>query len=110
MAFGAITSQIKSGGQPSAPLRADRIVLVGDDDYKTGGTADTTAALNAAMTPTLTRTVIDVIGQDETGQYKLQFDGANDKLKIIDMNTSPPAEVSPGDKSGITFVATVFSK
>lgn len=103
------TAVVNAGGQPSAPLRADRMTFSGDDAYVAGGTPDASTEIKAAL-PKISPTVVDITGRDSTGQYSLAYDAANDKLLILDMGATPPAEVGAGDKSALTFEATVFSK
>jgi len=109
MALTNVASQTPSGGQPSAPLRADRVTFSGDNAYPAGGTPDMPTELKAAF-PKILPTIVDITGRDSTGQYALSWDSANQKLQILDMSATPPAEVAPGDQSALTFQATVLSK
>ena len=108
MAFGTNVLRVRSGDDASAPLRADNIEMPGNDDYLTGGNTGLTDAIKSILG--ITPTIVDVTGLDATGRYSFQWDAANAKLKIIDLNPTPPAEVAPGDKSAIVFWATVISK
>jgi len=110
MTLGTITVNTRGGDDPAAPIRQDAMSIQGDDSYPTGGTpaAEITPLLEAQLG--VDPTILDISGMDTTGRYALDWDSGNQALKVIDLNPTPPAEVSPGDISSLEFNALVVSK
>ena len=106
MALGTLTL-VKAGGKvPSAPLFAERISVLGDSSYPTGGTASFSATVAAAVGRAVD--IVDVISGD-CGDNHVEYDAANDKLKVRVISTG--AEVANAtNQSAVTFNLTVLYK
>ena len=110
MALGTVTSNVKAGQKPSAPVFADLVSFLGDDSYPTGGTAGFEALIQALLKDS--RDVIAVVMQD-CGGYVPVYDRANDKFKVYEegADAGPADEVGNAtDLSGVTFNVVVISK
>jgi hypothetical protein len=111
MALGAITLS-NQAGRGVANVFFDKVTVVGDDAYPTGGSAFQ-AAFEAAIGAG--RTVLAVIPVDGKG-YQLAYDAATGKLKVYwgnnDGGADGPAVEVPNaeDLSAVTFDVLVLSK
>jgi hypothetical protein len=101
----AIVEQAAGDG----PIFYDRISVVGDGAYTTGGSpaaggfeALFQAAVGAA------RTIIAVHQDHDTELNALEYDHTNDKLFARVKTTGVESAVA--DQSGITYILTVISK
>lgn len=104
MALGLITNVEAVAG--IGPLFINRVTVVGDGAYPTGGSAAFQAALQAKIGKG--RTIVSMSPQDCAG-YVVCYDHANDKLKVYHGNNDgvadgPAVEVpNATDLSGVTF-------
>lgn len=106
MAAGIGTITVDKASAAQGPIYFDRIHFAGDGVYPTGGTPGFETSFRAKVGDQ--RTIIDVISGD-CGDHKLEYDRANDKLKMRVISTG--AEVGNGvDKSGTTCNITVISE
>lgn len=104
MALGTITVVEQMAAQ--GPLFMDRVTIVGDDAYASGGSAGVEAAFQAAVGSE--REIVGIINDDSNGDALLQYDHANDKLLVRLISTGAESAVS--DQSGTTYKLTVISK
>lgn len=104
MALTALTLTKDAGAKPSAPLYADRITFPGEASYTAGGPTGFQAAFNTLMKSN--RTILAVLSL-QTGDYKVEYNHADDKLLIRVVSTG--AEAS-GDLSLVTYEILVISK
>ena len=122
MAIGTITVGNRVGETVTDPTFHVAMSFAGDTSYPTGGTADFTAsvvaavkAANAAKSDANVRgrenlTVLYVIDND-CGQYVPFFDATNDKLKVLDGGSATRAEVANEEAlNGTTFNVIVVCK
>lgn len=85
MALGTITKRTLGGERGMAPLFVERLNVVGDGAYATGGTAGFTAVVNAALAPRQVA-VVDAFGWGITAgaiSHYAIFDPVNDKLQVF---------------------------
>ena len=103
MALGTITALEEGAAQ--GPLFVDRVSIVGDDSYPTGGTTGFQALLRAALGKD--RTIVDL--RSKPGANLLDYDHVNDTLQAFAI--ADGAEVAnTTDLSGTTFEVIVISK
>ncbi len=106
MSWGTLTIS-ESGKAPSGPLFVDRITLVGDATYVTGGTTGLLAALRTAKgMPNLD--ILSVRGEGDNGDLQPEYVHATDSLLIRDISTG--ADHGNANLSGTTFGLVVISK
>ena len=109
MALGTITRVGSySGGEPASPTYHDILSFLGDGTYPTGGTASL-STLIAAVSGMAPKTIVAVHHVwSSTAKYILEWDRANDKLRVLDTNTG--AENVTANLSGVTFEIHVISR
>jgi hypothetical protein len=97
-----------SGGEPASPTFHDVLSFLGDGAYPTGGTAAIAAAI-AAVSGMAPKTIVAIKHLwSSTPKYILEWDRANDKLRVLDTNTG--AENVTANLSGVTFEIEVVSR
>jgi len=113
MAIGTMTLVSKDAAAASAPIYLDRITLVGDGAYPTGGSVGVAAALQALTKDQ--RTILAVFNIALNGGYPVIWDA--DAGKLIVMNSGGgaakdvPTEIdNASNLSGVTFELLVLSK
>lgn len=104
MALGTIT--ILERGAAQGPIFLDRVSIVGDASYPTGGSAGVEAALQAVIGSG--RTVLGIQQEYDGTPNAVEYDHANDKLFVRVKATG--VERSAADDSGNTYKALVLSK
>lgn len=105
MALGTLTS-ISSKQVAQGPLFVDRVTVVGDASYSSGGTTGLAAKLQAV---TLDRRAPFLVCSEDNTQV-VQYDVVNEKLKAYEQDGSGAfAEVS-GSQSGVTYKLCIFSR
>ena len=108
MALGAITG-VAAVGHEGGPEFIERVTIVGDGSYPTGGTALFQAAVRAALGKGNLE-LLAVIHQGPIGaDFVIAYDKANDKLTARVASTG--VEVAGAvDMSGTTLEALIFAK
>ena len=105
MTLGAITRQV-AAGQRGGPVIMERVTIVGDDSYPTGGTTGIAALVSAALGRGSV-TVLAILSQN-LSDHRLLYDQASDTLLVQLISTQ--AEVADTTNlSGITFEALVVA-
>lgn len=104
MALGDIT--IVEAAASQGPIFYDRVTIVGDGTYPTGGTAGFEASFQAAVGSA--RQIIAVMPEEDSGANKVSYDHANDKLLVRAKANN--AEASAGNLSAQTFRALIVSQ
>ena len=96
------------GGDPGKPVYVDLIQFLGDAAYPTNGTLTISTTILAA-TGMVGKTVISIKHVfSSTVKYILEWDRANDALRVVDVNTG--AEVGNGTNlAGTTFEVEVVT-
>lgn len=105
MALGTLTrtDHVEAGG----PVFHDRVSIVGDTSYPTGGSTGLLAKLRAVTKDH--RAIVSAKGEAENGANYAEYIPATDKLFVRVAATG--VEVANGtDLSGVTFVLAVTSK
>jgi len=88
------------------PMRALRCTVVGDNAYPTGGSPGLLAKIRAALKGQ--ENIVAVFGQGDNGDRLLEYDHANDKLRVRVISTG--AEVAPAnDQSSATYGLVIFT-
>ncbi len=99
-----ITAQAEAGAQPSAPTFVDRVQVVFDASYPTGGELfDPTSVIGAGKTLVGVPPVIDI-----AGAKIVVWDRANGKLQIVGQDLVEVAGAS--DQSGVDVEVIVLSQ
>lgn len=104
MSLGTITVLERAAAQ--GPLFHDRVSIVGDDAYPSGGTPGFEASLQAAIGSG--RQIVGLIGEFDGTINSLEYDHANDKLFVRVRATGVESAVS--DQSSNTYRALIISK
>jgi len=104
MALGAITVVERVASQ--GPVFYDRVTIVGDGAYASGGSAGFEALFRAAVGSD--RTIVGLVGEFDGTINSLEYDHANDKLFVRVRATGVESAVS--DQSGNTYRALIISK
>lgn len=99
----SITTNEVGGASASAPLRAVRISLVGDDAYTAGGSTGFSAYLSNQLGETVS-SVLAVVDQS-VGANELVYDYATDALLSFVKATG--AQRANGNDSGTNYSALV---
>lgn len=111
MAIGTMTLTSASVGNTSQTLYADKISMVGDGAYPTGGSTGVQTALRALTKDQ--RTILAVVGIGANGGYLPVWDAANGKLQLFTVGGNAgvvAAELANAtDVSGTTFKLLVLS-
>ncbi len=113
MAIGTMTLASKDAAAASAPIFLDRITLVGDTSYPTGGMTGVQAALRALTGDQ--RTIVDVRSVALNGGYSFVWDADAGKLILLNSGAgdakSVPTEIDNATSlDEITFELLVISK
>jgi hypothetical protein len=94
-------------GDAVGPIKIDRITMVGDGDYATGGTSGLLAAFRTLKEQTVD--ILAVIDQSIAAGTYLVYDHTNDKMVAFVRTTG--VEVAAGvNLSGTTFSLVIVSK
>lgn len=119
-ALGTVALIDKVGQSPADPTYVNRISVIGDADYKAGGTSGLLAALRALTKDTRVivsaKHLYSVLAADGTAQttvYVLHYDVAHNKIQafITTAGAAALAEVADGtDRSTIKDIWEVVSK
>lgn len=104
MALGTVTSVSATAAQ--GPVFTDRLTVVGDSSYPTGGTAGLAAALKALRKDQ--RDIVSVVDEG-VATNKIEYDKANDKL-LCYVRATGAQVANATDLSGTTFKICVTSK
>jgi hypothetical protein len=113
MAIGTLTVAANRIKSSSDHLLVDRITLVGDSSYPTGGMTGIEAALQAKTNAA--NEIIDVRPSGLNGGYVTVWDAANKKLLVLNSGGGAakdlPTEIDAATNlSGVTFALTIYSK
>lgn len=113
MAIGTLTLSSQPLMGSASNLLVDRITLVGDGAYPTGGMTGIEAALQAKTKDS--RAIIDVRSSGLNGGYPVIWDAANKKLLVMNSGGGAakdiPTEIDNATNlSGVTFALTILSK
>lgn len=105
MALGTMT-MVESKQVAQGPLFCDRVTLVGDSGYSSGGTTGLKAKLQAL---TLDRRTPFAVTSEDNLQV-VQYDVVNEKIKAYEQDGAGAfAEVS-GSQSGVTYKICIWSR
>lgn len=104
MALGTMTlvSQHKGDG----PIFYDRVTLVGDGSYPTGGSTGVEAKLRALTKDQ--RTIIK-IDEEDYGGDRAVYDRVNEKLKVYDKDTGAE-KANASNQAGVTYKFCIVSR
>lgn len=100
-----ITAQVEAGAQPSAPAFLDRVRVVFDSSYPTGGELfDPTTVIGAGKTLVAVPPVIDI-----AGAKIIVWDRVNGKLQIL-LGATLAEVAGASDQSGVDVEVFVYSQ
>lgn len=106
-ALGTVALTAKSAKAERDVIFVDRITVVGDAAYPSGGTVGLKAALEALTSDT--RTIIAVIDAGVNGGYLSRYNVASDKLIALLGNGAGVLVEATGNISATTFTLVVLS-
>lgn len=96
-------------GREGGPIIAARISFLGDDSYPTGGSADFSDFVAAALGVGANDLEVLAVTAQNLSDHELLYDKTNDKL-IVRVASTAAEVANTTDLSSVTFEALVLAK
>lgn len=108
MSLGTITG-VAAVGQEGGPIFVERVTIVGDDSYPTGGTTGAEALIQAALGKGSVEILAAIHQGPVASDFALSYDKAADTLVARVWSTGAQVGNSV-DLSGVTFEMLIIAK